>query len=617
MKRRQQATTQRGDLPKTNAGIALKTLLKLIWQTGKGYYAVLALQAVLGAASSLINLALPKLLIDGLHHGWPWTRFVQGILLFALGKYALLQTLSALQRQDKVYNEYFGQRLPMVFAQKVMRLSYPHLEDPQVLDLKERALFPVTNYGALNNLLRESVSMLTGALTLGGIAALLFGFSPLFLLVLFLLCVVSTMLSARFIKYMREQQQQLIPVNRKYGYWSNTAHQEKHQKEYRIYGLHDAMNARITEYAEEIARWLHTLYRRQGNNEVLQSLITALIRVMAYGYTALRVLSVQYGHQITLGDYSVIIMATENFFHTFTQSFQGLLYVLTSLHHLMPFSQFMLLPEAEQSGGLMPGPMETLTFEGVTFRYPAGDRIILDDISFEIKAGEKISIVGLNNAGKSTIVKLICRLFEPTQGRILWNGTDIRAYDYEAYLSQLSCVFQDFFLFPFTIRDNIDPQGDGADDDIRAVLEQTDMLDIVNQRPQGINTYLNKSIWDDATDFSGGERQKLAIARSLYRPSGLVILDEPTAALDPLAESEVYEHFHQLTRGRTAIFISHRMSSSTFCDRILLLQDGKVAAFDSHRNLMRGHNLYRQLFEAQAQHFKSQPAALVDEGMRP
>ena len=127
--------------------------------------------------------------------------------------------------------------------------------------------------------------------------------------------------------------------------------------------------------------------------------------------------------------------------------------------------------------------------------------------------------------------------------------------------------------------------------------------------PGGLDTHLNKAVWDDATDFSGGEKQKIAIARSLARTSSLVILDEPTAALDPLAESEVYEHFHQLTRGRTAIFISHRMSSSTFCDKILLLQDGKVAAFDSHQALMKGHNLYRDLFMAQAQHFLEQQEA--------
>ena len=208
--------------------------------------------------------------------------------------------------------------------------------------------------------------------------------------------------------------------------------------------------------------------------------------------------------------------------------------------------------------------------------------------------------------GKSTIVKLICRLFEPQKGRILWNGTDIREFDYKAYLAELSAVFQDFFLFPFTIRDNIDPKGKGKDEDIYSVLEETDLTPVIKRLEKGIDTYLNKNVWEEATELSGGERQKIAIARSLFRPSGLVILDEPTAALDPLAESEVYEHFHELTRGRTAIFISHRMSSSTFCDRILLLQDGKVAAFDSHRNLMRGHNLYRQLFEAQAMHFRQQ-----------
>ncbi|NLX82746.1 MAG: ABC transporter ATP-binding protein [Clostridiales bacterium] len=596
-------------LPKATTGQAIRSLLQLIWQADKAYYLVLLFQAVLGAISSLVNLILPKMLIDGFTLGWDWGQFLKGILFFAALKYLVLQALSFVKTLEKRHSQLLGQKVPMVFADKVMRLHYPQLEDPQVLDLKERAIFPITNYGALQNLMGAAMDMITGLLTLGGLAAVLFAFSPWFLLALLALCVIASLLSARFSRYMRHSMQELIPTNRRYGYWFDSIFSPQFQKEYRVYGLHRLLLYKVGAYTEEITLWLKGMYNRQGNNKTLQALFTALMRVMAYGYAALRVLGGQWGSQITLGDYSVIVLATENFFATFQRFFGGVFELLASIHHLMPFCQFMLLPEAEQQDGLTPEPLTSLAFENVSFRYPHGDRQILDDISFEIKEGEKISIVGLNNAGKSTMVKLICRLFEPQSGRILWNGRDIREYNYQAYLDQLACVFQDFFLFPFTLRDNLDPEGNSPDAALHAILKEVSLEGFMARLPEGLDTHLNKAVWDDATDFSGGEKQKIAIARSLTRKSGLVILDEPTAALDPLAESEVYEHFHELTRGRTALFISHRMSSSTFCDKILLLKDGQVAAFDSHQALMKGHNLYRDLFMAQAQHFREQRGA--------
>lgn len=591
-------------LPKVGIAATLRSLIALVFKVDKAYLAVILLRAVLGAANGLINLVLPRLLIDGFAQGFDWAAFARGILLFALAKYIVLSMVSVLKRQNDLHSEQLHREVPMVFAGKAMRLPYRMLEDPAILDLKERAIFPITNYWALQGLIDDSLDMLTGILTLGGLAALLFSFSPLLLIALLILCAIASLLSARFMKYMRVQQQELIPTNRKYGYWANVTGQSVHQKEIRLYGLDHAMNSKIADYTDEIMDWLRIMYRRQGNNEALQMMITTLMRVMAYGYGALRVLGTTLGAQITLGDYSVLIMATENFFSTFTRAFGGVFEVMTSLHHLLPFAQFMALPEEQAKDGKAPEPLRSLAFENLSFAYPGSEKLILNNLSFEIKEGEKISIVGLNNAGKSTMVKLICRLFEPTAGRILWNGTDIREYDHHAYLAQLSCVFQDFHLFPFTIRDNIDPAGEGTEQGIQAVLAEAGIWEAVSSREQGIDTYLNKSIWEEATEFSGGEQQKLAIARSLYRESSLVILDEPTASLDPLAESEVYERFHQLTRGRTTIFISHRMSSSTFCDRILLLQDGQIAAFDSHANLMRGHNQYRELFLAQAEHFR-------------
>ncbi|MDD4540634.1 MAG: ABC transporter ATP-binding protein, partial [Eubacteriales bacterium] len=297
--------------------------------------------------------------------------------------------------------------------------------------------------------------------------------------------------------------------------------------------------------------------------------------------------------------------AAENFATSLREAVSSIMMVAQNISHLVPFASFMLMKErGVDSGELAADELDSISFENLSFSYPNSDRVILKDISFTIRRGERISIVGLNNAGKSTIVKLICRLFEPDSGRILWNGIDIREYDYDSYLEQLSCVFQDFMIFPFTIRDNVDPAGKSSESALWEILDEVSIGADVRALPEQVDTYMDKSLYEEATDMSGGQKQKLAIARSIRKDADLVILDEPTAALDPLAESEVYEHFNELVRERTAIFISHRMSSSKFCDKILLLDGGKIVAFESHENLMRGDNLYRQLFETQAANYR-------------
>ena len=585
---------------------AIASLMKIIWKADKVYFLVYFLLSLTTAASGMINLVLPKMLIDGISRGWPAGRFIPAVALFCLAKYLILQLLALMSRQNKVHQEALDRRLPTLLAEKTMRMSYRMLEDPQVLDLKERALFPITNYGAVYQLLDSGVRLLSAGITLISLSAVLLYFSPLFLLVLILLSAAAMMLSSRFMKTIQATMQEVIPINRRYGYYANTAGEALFQKEYRIYGMDKLMLKKIKEYNRIITSWLHGVHVKQANNECLQALIAGVVRLMAYGYTALRVLGADWGAQIGLGDFSVIVMATENFFKSFREGAMGILTTGQSAAYLIPFCSFMKLDEDEKREGVAIreiGEFRSLRFDNVSFSYPKTDRLILDGISFEIKAGEKISIVGLNNAGKSTIVKLICRLFDPQEGRILYNGVDIREYDRRVYLHKLSCVFQDFRLFPFSLLDNIAPAGIRDEAGVWKVLRETGMEEAVKSLPRGLDTKLNKALWEEATDFSGGQKQKLAIARCLYRPAGLVIMDEPTAALDPLAESEVYEHFHELTRGRTAIFISHRMSSSTFCDKILLLQDAKIVAFDSHENLMKGDNLYRELFQTQAKNY--------------
>jgi len=222
----------------------------------------------------------------------------------------------------------------------------------------------------------------------------------------------------------------------------------------------------------------------------------------------------------------------------------------------------------------------------------------LDNITFEIREGEKISIVGLNGAGKSTIVKLLCRLYRPDSGTIYINDMDIFEYEHISYLANLAAVFQDFKLFNFSIQENITCKPVGVDNEkVNKILDEVEIREKIESLPKGIQTLFGKEYDIEGVEFSGGQSQKIAIARVLYKDASLVILDEPTSALDPIAEAEIYENFNKMVGDKTAVYISHRMSSSVFCDRILVLNNGRIEAYDTHKKLRENkEGLYYKLF---------------------
>ena len=269
----------------------------------------------------------------------------------------------------------------------------------------------------------------------------------------------------------------------------------------------------------------------------------------------------------------------------------------------MPVVQLVRLPEeTTTTEGITLEEFQTLEFRDVVFRYPRSEQKILDHVSFRIDKGETISIVGMNGAGKTTLVKLICRLYRAEQGEILVNGIPIEKYSYDSYMKNIRTIFQDFKLFACQIRENIAPEK--ADEAVWESLKKVGLQEKVSGLPKGIDTVYTVTYEEESVDFSGGEEQKLALARVLNKEASLTILDEPTAAMDPLAEAEFYQKFHELIQGNLVIYISHRMSSSLFCDKILVLEYGKVSAFDTHQNLIKNQEgLYYKLFSEQAKRY--------------
>ena len=244
-------------------------------------------------------------------------------------------------------------------------------------------------------------------------------------------------------------------------------------------------------------------------------------------------------------------------------------------------------------------------FENVSFRYPKAEKYALKNLNITLTAGKRLAVVGLNGAGKSTFIKLLLRLYEPTEGRILLNGVDIRSYSRADYYSIFSAVFQDVNIFAYPLSENVSMDTPENTDRKKAEqsLRDAGLGEKLDSLSKGVDTELLKVIYDDGIDLSGGEKQKLALARALYKDAPVVVLDEPTAALDALAEAALYENFDKLIGGKTAVYISHRLSSTGFCDAVAMFKDGEMIEYGTHESLLKEGGAYAEMFHVQAQYY--------------
>lgn len=248
-----------------------------------------------------------------------------------------------------------------------------------------------------------------------------------------------------------------------------------------------------------------------------------------------------------------------------------------------------------------------IRLDNVSFHYPESDKMILEHINLTLRPGEKLAVVGLNGAGKTTLVKLLCGFYDPTEGKVLLNGKDIREYNRRDYYRMFSAVFQDFSLLAATVAVNVAQSEDAIDmDKVRACTEKAGLLEKIESLTDGFETYLNRTVYEDACMLSGGETQRLMLARALYKDAPIILLDEPTAALDPIAEAELYQKYSDMTAGKSSVYISHRLASTRFCDRIVLIENSRITEEGTHEELLKLGGRYAELFEVQSRYYREE-----------
>lgn len=396
-----------------------------------------------------------------------------------------------------------------------------------------------------------------------------------------------------------------LPYTRKYDFYVDEyIGREECGKTVRLFNQQSLLSETLNEIFKKVSKLLsrQTILEARMNQwaEGINVLISGMIYLLL-GIMALK-------RVISVGSICLYAGCITNFLWHFQKWNQQVSLLKMNIKYVKQYLDFMDIKNKKYEGTL---PVEKrdddkfmIEFENVSFHYPGSEKNVLENFSIRFNIGERLAVVGRNGSGKTTFIKLLCRLYDPTEGRILLNGIDIKKYDYKEYLSLFSVVFQDFQIPAFTLGQAVAASQEYDEEHVNDAVKKAGLSSLAARMPYGNETYLTKEFDKTGVNISGGEAQKLAIARALYHDTPFVILDEPTAALDPIAEYEVYAKFDELIGTKTAVYISHRLSSCQFCNDILVIDDGKAVQRGSHEKLIDEEGLYAKLWKTQAKYYQ-------------
>lgn len=587
----------------------LKFVFRTAWKERPSVFLVYLMKFISEFASKMQNAIMAKLIIDELVLVITGAEFAQHFANAAIfaGLYIVIQLLtgvlgSAATQLESVHQEWFSEYVDIQLADRTMKMDFEHTEDPEALDALEKAQEGMSWYsGGIVGVLGAVFGLVNNMAALLGVSLIILFTCPWLLPVQIAALVVITILNAKNNKIDRDSFLELAKSNRVFGYLFWQLADFKLGKDIRLYDSTDMICGKAQHFSDEqIGIWRSTM-RKQRKNSWGMDAVNALRDGISYFYIGYMAVT----RAITVGDFSMCVSAAGTLYWSLYGIVSGVQDVSQKCAYAHRYIEFLRFPAAMVKGTKPVKPGEhTIEFRHVSFKYPRSEKLVLRDINLTIKSGEHLSIVGLNGAGKTTFIKLLCRLYDVTEGEILVDGVNIKEYSEEEYRKLFSVVFQDFQLFAFSLRENI-AFGEQADDkELERVLKLAGLWEDVQKLPNGLDTMLYKSFDENGTDLSGGQRQKTAIARALYRNAPVVILDEPTAALDPVAEYEIYRQFNTLVGGKTAVYISHRLSSCKFCDRIVVFADDTIKENGTHEQLVGiDGGIYAGMFAEQAKYY--------------
>ena len=587
----------------------LKLLFSITAKKFPLFFPLEAVKTIISSARSLLPVIVSPMIIDELIGARDVKTLITLAAILVGGELIINVIMERISNQLMKYQQRLDNHFSTLTGLHSMELDFQLTEEKEALDQVEKARTGMDWYsGGAYGIAEQIFGGAANLIKVFGLVTIISLHAPLLLLVILVYVIIMGFVSAKNNKIGLEVYKKLAKINRLFGYYGWNIVDFRYGKDIRLYDARKMMvDCWDRNSAASNAHW--KWQAETGMKYTLIGDVANIVRMMVsylyVGFLAIR-------NVFSLGILVQMIQSADELNNTLGGLVFNLQEVLKRCNYAYEFVLFMEYPEALEKGDRsVDKEIKEIEFKNVSFKYPGTDKLILDNISIKIGAGEHLSIVGLNGAGKTTFIKLLCRLYDPTEGEILVNGINIKEYDYKQYMSLFAPVFQDFKLFAFPIEENItlkerEEAEKPAGDKLGNIIDLVNLNEMLGKLEKGTGTMLFKYFDESGIEPSGGEQQKIAIARALYKESPVVILDEPTAALDPIAEYEIYRQFHTLVGDKTAFYISHRLSSCRFCDEIAVFSEGKIAEYGTHDELVnRPDGIYAKMYETQAQYYRN------------
>ena len=561
---------------------------------------------LLGVITPMSNILLPKYIIDSIFvdkdfmAGIIWTIILVSINLIVQYMSSLVGYASSKQK-NKLFLSF-----NIYLSEIIMNMDYKDLENPETLDMKERAMRSAFSGGhGFCGSVEVFFSIITNVFVLIGAALKVTELNPVLILIILLVVALNTIFNSKINKENYKLDREKAPVERKNAYILNLIGDFSIGKEVRLNNLNEYIINKYKNVSEESNKFYNKAFWNNTKNKLFSSTTANIQLLIIYFILLLQVFN---NSSFTFGDFTVQFTAVNTLSKSLLTIVTSILTINQMGFYIDDLLSFVNLPKTNRNKGLSLQDQSVYEFEfvNVSFKYPGATEYALKDINIRFSTNQKISFVGLNGAGKTTFIKLLLRLYDVTTGAILLNGENIQKFKYSDYIKIFSSVFQDYKLFAYSVKENIILSEDNINKErLDRVLCESGVKDFIDDKEKGIDSFVYKIFDISGFEPSGGEGQKIAIARALYRDAKFVILDEPTAALDPIAEYNLYDKIYKLVENKGCLFISHRLSSTIFVDRVFVFENGMIVEQGTHKELMKIDNgLYRDMFEKQSSYYR-------------
>ena len=576
-------------------------MFRRTWKYAKSKYFLMILDSVKSTVQPFVILIIPKYILDELASERRVDVTLRYIAYYAAAVVGFNLISLIISRFGSDQSMKIDHRVAMDQHTKWLHMDYDKFENGRVRDLEARSV----SAAEPRNFAEDKVlGFISNLIRLGGYTYIIMSLHPIMILFILTVIAANTLIARRSAKLGYEYTTAMTRLSRRFNYIFRTMVDFKVGKDVRINGADSWLKSKFEKESEEYIRDHRAQQRKLLGINTLSDIIGLIQTVVMYGYCGYLAIS----GGITVGSFTVFLGALTAFTGTFNEFVKRFPALGLLSKYIDDYREFLRCAEHEgkelETSDISALPEHCdIEFVNVSFKYPDTDRYVLKNINIKIKAGERLSIVGYNGAGKSTFIKLLCRFYKPTEGKILLGGVDISTYPLPEYRRRLAVVFQDYQLFYMSVRYNIVLNLEEDPERVRKALAESGILEKIEGLENGIDTSYGRILYYHSRDFSGGETQKIACARAYYRDSPIVILDEPTSALDPVAETQLYGRFNEIIGDKTAVYISHRLASVKFCDSIAVFADGELVERGTHAELMKKNGIYADMFTKQAHYY--------------